>query len=328
MDCNVKENVALYDWLSFTSKKHTPQELIEALGLAHCPWTETTGARGYRDRLYFGCISVHFNGRDDMGVWVEMSGQGCRNFEDLSTLSDKWDTLFLFIQEHNLHITRLDVAFDDHTGILDIKRVASDTEAERFVSRSNRWQVVRSSEGTSVQIGSPKSKVLIRIYDKAAERGIENQHWVRVELQLRDSRAEEFSKLVMPIGEAFAGVLLNYLRFVEPDPTDTNKSRWQMTDYWAELVGDVSRIKIFVAPGAEYNLEKCRHYVFDMAGNAIDALFQIYGPDEFTTLLNCRRAKPNPKYQLIVKEHHARLEAFAQRVADLLPDDDEDDLEL
>lgn len=138
MNCNVKENVALYDWLSFTSKKHTPQELIEALGLTHCPWTETTGARGYRDRLYFGCISVHFNGRDDMGVWVEMSGQGCRNFEDLSTLSDKWDTLFSFIQEHNLHITRLDVAFDDHTGILDIERVASDTEAERLFPRPAR----------------------------------------------------------------------------------------------------------------------------------------------------------------------------------------------
>ena len=36
-----KENIVLYDWLSFTSKNHTPEQLIEALGLTHCPWQET-----------------------------------------------------------------------------------------------------------------------------------------------------------------------------------------------------------------------------------------------------------------------------------------------
>ena len=40
MDSNINENVVVYDWLSFTSKKHTPQELIEALGLSDCLWTE------------------------------------------------------------------------------------------------------------------------------------------------------------------------------------------------------------------------------------------------------------------------------------------------
>ena len=70
MDSNINENVVLYDWLSFTSKKHTPEELIEALGLSHCPWTDTKGARGYMDRKYFGCISIHYNGREDMGVCV------------------------------------------------------------------------------------------------------------------------------------------------------------------------------------------------------------------------------------------------------------------
>jgi len=54
----------------------------------------------------------------------------------------------------------------------------------------------------------------VRIYDKAAERGFtDGQHWVRIELQLRDGRAAEFSKIPMDIGEAFAGVLLNYLRY-------------------------------------------------------------------------------------------------------------------
>ena len=311
----MQENVVIYDWLSFTSKQHDPEALIAALGLSHCPWTETRGARGYMDRLYFGCISIHYNGREDMGVWVEMSGQGCRNFEDLTTLPGKWDDLLSFIHSNHLHMTRLDVAYDDHTGVLDIQRVADDTQAQLFISRMKYWEVVRSCKGTSVQIGSPQSKVLVRIYDKAAERGYDDGcHWVRVELQLRDGRAEEFSRIPMDIGEAFAGVLLNYLRFVEPDETDTNKSRWQTADYLYALIGDVSRIKIFTVPGGAYNLEKCRHYVFDMAGNAVDAMLQCYSVEDFLDLVRMRNCKPNPKYELIVKEHQARKEAFAEKV--------------
>ena len=83
-----KENIVLYDWLSFTSKVHTPEDLISALGLSQCPWQEIKGAHGYRDRKYFSCISIHYNGREDMGVWVEMSGQGCRTFETVQTAID------------------------------------------------------------------------------------------------------------------------------------------------------------------------------------------------------------------------------------------------
>lgn len=325
MENNIKENVILYDWLSFTSKFHSPEELIEALGLSHCPWTVITGAHGYRDRLYFGNISVHYNGREDMGVWVEMSGQGCRNFEDLSILEgDKWKTIFKFIHEQNLHITRLDVAYDDHTGVLDIDTIAADTEQQRFISRMRYWEVVRSSSGTSVMIGSPLSLLRVRIYDKAAERGItDDQHWVRVEFQLRDSRAVEFSKLDLPIGESFAGVLLNYLRYVTPAETDINKSRWQMTEYWADLIGDIGRISIYVTPGADYNLDRCKNYVFNIAGNAVAAMLEILDYRDFTALVNSRRCAPNPKYELLIKEHHAKQEAYANKMKLLFPVEDE-----
>lgn len=316
MSSNIDYNVVLYDWISFTSKKHTPEQLIDALGLSACPWTQTKGACGYLDRLYFGSISIHFNGREDMGVWVEMTGQGCRNFEELTTLSSRYEDLFFFIHSNNLNITRLDVAYDDHVGVLDIDTVASDVENNNFISRMKYWEVVRSSKGTGVYIGSPQSKVRVRIYDKAAERGFsDGSHWVRVELQLRDGRAAEFSMIPMPVGEAFAGVLLNYLRFVSPDGTDSNKSRWLTAPYWDDFIGDVGRIRIFTEPGSDYNVARCKHYVFDMAGNAIDAMFRICGNvSDFMTLLSSRRCAPNPKYDRLVDEHYARQEAWAAKV--------------
>lgn len=297
----VAENIVLYDWLSFTSKYHTPEELIDALGLSHVNWTLTKGARGYQDRKYFGSISVHYNGREDMGVWVEMSGQGCRTFETMSAVG--WERLFLFIQEAGLKITRLDVAYDDHTGVLPMREIINDTQDGMYVSRSDYWETVLSSKGATVQIGSPQSEILIRIYDKAAERKCESgTHWVRCEIQMRDSRAVQFTKLQLPIGEAFSGVLLNYLRYVEP-ADDANKWRWPMRPYWEDLVADAQRISIYEAPGMDYNLERCENYVFNQAGNAIDTMLKLYGTEKFLEKIEKRASMPNPKYQVLLDQH-------------------------
>ena len=303
-----KQNIVLYDWLSFTSKKHTPEELISAMGLSSCPWQEIKGAHGYRDRKYFSSISVHYNGREDMGVWVEMSGQGCRAFESISQLG--WPGLFSFISESGLKITRLDVAFDDHTGILHMRDIIEDTQDGNFVSRSDYWETVLSSKGSTVQIGSPQSKVLVRIYDKARERHCEEgTHWNRVELQLRDDRAIQFTRLQLPIGEAFSGVLLNYLRYVIPDGEDSNRWRWPMRPYWLDMLEVLTPISIYTA--LEYNVDRCREYVVNQAGNAIDCLIKIYGLNEFRTMIDNRSTSTNPKYENLVQQY--RFERLAAR---------------
>ena len=317
MDSAASKNIVLYDWLSFTSKKHTPDELIEALGLSSVPWTITKGAKGYQDRKYFSCISVHYNGRDDMGVWVELSGQGCRTFETLSKVG--WENLFKFIRDNELKITRLDVAYDDHTGVLNMVDIVNDTQCGMYVSKSNYWETVLSSKGATVQIGSPQSKVLIRIYDKAAERGKAGEHWIRTEIQMRDDRAAQFTKIPLPIGSAFAGVLLNYLRYIVPDDADVNKWRWPMTDYWLALVEDAERISIYNAPGMEYNVERCKHYVVNQAGNAIDALIQIYGIDAFQRLIDKRQTRPNPKYEQLVASH--RFDVLCDKIRRIFGED-------
>ena len=188
-------------------------------------------------------------------------------------------------------------------------------EAGLYVSRSDYWETVLSSKGSTVQIGSPQSKVLVRIYDKAAERHCEpGTHWVRVEMQLRDDRALQFTKIPMTVGEAFSGVLLNYLRYVIPDDTDTNKWRWQMTDYWLDTLEVLTPIKIYTAPGMDYNIDRCREYVVNQAGNAIDALLQIYGIHEFQRLIRERPTVENPKYTRLVQQYKAdRLSAMAGR---------------
>lgn len=302
-------NICLYDWLSFTSKTLSADDIKEALCLS-LDFSFIKGAHGYRDRYYSNGISIHFNGRDDMGVWCEMSGQGCRAFESFSNLS--WESLFKFIANNQCKITRLDVAYDDHTGVLDIDDLLSDTLSGNFVSRSTYWESIISSAGKTLQFGSPKSKILIRIYDKAAERGFDDSvHWVRVELQLRDGRASEFLKIPLSLGDAFSGVLLNYLRFVVPSD-DSNKWRWAMADYWVDLLSFLTRISVFTSPGVDYNLAKVNDYVFNQAGNAIDCAIRVYGLTGFQILLRDREVRPNPKYDIVVKQ--ARFADLCSRV--------------
>ena len=87
------ENAIIYDWLTFTSKIHDLDSMLEFLGFDDSiSWQSLKGQNGYRDRLYYDGVSIHYNGSDDMGVCVSMSGKGCRTFETFG--SGDYDYIF------------------------------------------------------------------------------------------------------------------------------------------------------------------------------------------------------------------------------------------
>lgn len=317
------ENFILFDWVSITSKIHSPQDFIQMLGLAlpEIVWEEVRGAHGYQQRLFWEHISIHYNGREDMGVWLEMTGQGCRAFETFGT--GDYLSLFqeVFDEPDAVHFTRLDVAFDDHTGLLPIKQIADDTyEIEDgvpvyFVSKFRKkdvlWEHTDNDPrpGLSIYHGRKVSDCLIRIYDKAAERHFFDRHWVRVELQLRDERAQAFAQQVLSgadIGLLYHGVIYNYLRYVDPDPFDSNRWRWPMKGYWSEFLGAAARIRLWQQPGADYNILNCEDFVFRQAGAAIHTLLEIYGTKVFVQKLEEQRGVLSAKYQRLLAECKGR----------------------
>lgn len=294
------KNCVLIDWLSFTSKIDDVMSIMDLLGFEPSSFQTIDGMYGYHDREYFDGISIHYGGRDE--VWVEMSGQGCRVFESFG--HGDWLRLFaVLMMDESYHITRLDVAYDDHEGLLDISRIASDCEAGNFVSRWRWWSVTRSSDGISVYNGSPRSDARLRIYDKAAEKGKE-EHWIRVELQLRDGRAAEFVRksLDTPLGELFSGVLAQYIRYVVRNDNDSNNRRWDTSDYWSAFLGDAQRISLYVAPGVEYNFDNLERYVVDQAGAAVAAYIRIVGAEEYVAVVEKKLGSSrNPKYSQLIE---------------------------
>ena len=84
------ENIILVDWFSFTlHNSMTIEQVKDFLGLASgCDWLEKSGHYGYKQAHFCGGIWIMWDGfGDDMGVCVEMSGQGCRHFESFSCKS-------------------------------------------------------------------------------------------------------------------------------------------------------------------------------------------------------------------------------------------------
>ena len=320
-------NLVMYDWVSITSKIHIPQNFIELLGMQDVSWELVKGARGYMDRLYWGSISIHYNGREDMGVWLEMSGQGCRSFETFG--NGDYESLFDEVRQNpgEMNLTRLDVAFDDHEGLLDFGVLLEDTRSFDYVSKARRWDISESWDdlkrvkGYSIYHGRKVSEILIRIYDKAAERGFDDgRHWIRVELQLRDSRALAFLDAPGEIGVRFSGVLRNYLRYVDPDDFDSNKWRWPMKWYWEKLLGAVAPIRLYTKPGAEYNLSNLEDFVYKQAGGAVATLLEIVGEEKFRDGLRQRGTQLNPKYKQLLDQYgimSERKEVSGGRVGDL-----------
>ena len=326
-----KHNRLIFDWLSFSTRKFKPDEIMDLIGMRDCPWEILTSGNGYTHRHHFGGVSISFVDGDMSHVGgfylLDMSGQGCRTFETYG--HGDYDKIFHLVrtqegkpkamQDHRL--TRLDVAFDDMTGIFSIDQICDKTRLEEFVSRIQRYESIYGSNGNSVNFGSKGSNVFIRIYDKARERGFTNGlHWVRCELQLRKENACGFvCKLADHLlSELYCGVLKNYLSFREPNENDSNKRRWEESPWWSDFLNNARSISIAEKPGVVYNLSACEKYVLTQPVGSIKTLIKIYGEESFIEMIRSAPAPKNPKYNRLVAqvEHErARRESIAGNVA-------------
>lgn len=317
------QNIVLFDWLTFSAKERTVEDMQYLLCMAHVPWEECPGRNFYRSGITFHGVSIWYDGiRENMGVCVNMSGQGCRAFETHG--SGSWDTLIHMIvnDPFTYNISRLDIAYDDHIGLLDIDQMKSDVDSNYYTCRSKQYMVQYGTSGTTLYFGSEKSDIMLRIYDKAAERGFDDRHWIRVELQLRRKRAEHFALNIFKnnydIGKVFSGVLISYLAFKQPSE-DTNKSRWEISDYWFDILESLDSISYWESPKEDYNTGKLKHIVDTMYGNGIYTFVNIYGVSGLLRTLYGRPRDLNENYLKLLRDQDPDVHSeIADEISKLL----------
>lgn len=308
------KNLVLIDWITFTTRSWSVDQIKMALCLSSQTWDNAEyGRYGYKSLQVFNGVSLLYDGRlnedgiDDMGVCCEISGQGCRSLETFGHINWLIFLEWLINPDNDFKITRLDLAYDDHTGILDKLRLKLDTDDGNYRSKFRSWEIRYGSKGFSIYHGSKQSQVMIRIYDKAAERGLlDGTHWIRVEIQMRDENAFGAVQAYVSdhhIGSVFGGILATYLVYCE-ESEDSNKSRWPVADYWQHLIQDADRIHIAAKPGVEYNVFRMEAFIRDTAGGALQTWIQIFGLDSLPEVLKKRKSKMNPRHKLVLDQYY------------------------
>jgi phage replication initiation protein len=269
----------IFDWFEFTIHSLNKEEVIvQVLNLNLADFIELPKGRyGYKKQLALGHISVLYNGAEDMGIHVILSGKGCREYESDSTLLELLDRIMLYDGK----CTRIDMAMDDKTG--DIIPFDKIIEAIQEGTISSRWKTstefikrkLHDGEivGRTINIGSRKSKMYMRIYDKALEQG-QDTPWYRIEMEIKDERAENLQSILLfesQIGQVFAKIINNYIRFLEPND-DINRSRWPTAPWWDNLIQEIGKTSLTRKP-EDRTVEDVREWVRQQVGPSLALLF-------------------------------------------------------
>lgn len=297
----------LIDYLTFSVKNISLKHAIRLFGLQNVQFVEGSSKfRGYRYGLYSKGIQLFYGG-DNGGVCISFSGTGCRALESYNP-GLNWYRYIMLLYRHypRCHISRLDVACDEREGILNYNKLKKDSLSRHYVSR---FDVPLVSDGAEQSIiwGSPTSRIRVRIYNKALERGLSSdQHWMRCEMQLRDEAALSFIRewhLSSDLGKTYCGILVNQIRYTSKENTGDHTTRLKTARYWSKFTQGAERLKMAYPKGLSYNLEKVEQYIFGQAGISIALWLEANGGDldKLAEMVSMQQYRYRP-------EHRTKLE--------------------
>jgi phage replication initiation protein len=229
-----------------------------------------------------------------------MSGQGCRTYEtyggDFAVLRAKIN------QSEGVNLTKWDIACDDKSGLLNMRKIArvmlakviSDTPDTGLRSHCEKRNICNDFDfdnpaGSTLYIGSKKSDMRVRIYDKAKqmydpikEPEKYNSPWVRVEIVLKKRYAVNASLEMEKredLGEFVAEILNGYMAFINLD--DSNISRCTLVDWWAEFLERTKKVKLWSKGTVQQYFDKTVDWLKHKIGRTIAMVYEGMGSLKF-----------------------------------------------
>jgi phage replication initiation protein len=218
-------------------------------------------------------------------------------------------SLLLRLERAGVKFTRVDFAFDDQQGGLSLERLAESVKARDLVTRFRRVEERKAlmGRGDTLAFGSRSSESYIRVYDKAAQQHMVDFHWVRVELELKDDRAElAVRQLLFEIGEdgwsaKVASWILGLLDFKERDDSDQNKSRWKTADFWLKFLGVCEKSRLSLQHG-ERSLAQVRAWFDHQVAPMAYVLLMTYGLDSILKMVGEASERLYPRHLVLIAE--------------------------
>jgi len=179
------------DWIEGTFKGENFVSLPQSL--SH-NFVETSGFHSYTSGERFEDGRMHLKNelRPEMGEHIIWSGEACDNCP-VDTV-----TLIQHLIDAKFSFTRIDMAIDAINFKLRPQRATKELKLERCKTRAKKSdrQDDPRDVGYTQYIGRKASEIYLRIYDKAAEMGVNADH-TRIELVVKGRRAEYAARQIV-----------------------------------------------------------------------------------------------------------------------------------
>jgi hypothetical protein len=243
--------------------------------------------------------------------------------------------------ENTIRVQRLDIAFDDFDGLLDMEKV------ERYLSKTNlvvtRWETFeRKSKdqirkqrdedpepaGETIYIGNRLSNSFARIYDKLKEvtsklnrearRAVAKEqalpkHWVRFELELKRQHAQAVADGMLGADDATSyvmGVLRGKIDF-KATSGDKRIRRRGPVRWWREFTQRCGAVPIRV-PRPALTIDRIRSWLTKAVAQSLGVIYSVDGGDAggeqtLVALARIGLKRLDKKKEGLLRQHEAAM---------------------
>ena len=261
---------------------------------------EDYGHYSYTEHYSLGDIFIYTSADEEKGVLLELKGRGCRQFESyLLAQQRSWYDFLMDALVDGGVMKRIDLAINDHTGILDIPELAEKCRKREYIGKSRSYKFYQSGElikhreddreymGRTLYLGSLKSDVYFCIYEKDYEQYVklgtpleEADIINRFEIRLRNERAYYAVRDLLTYYDAEQtafSIINQYVRFVDEEP-DKRKNDWKLNDRWAWFIGDNRQSLKLTTKPEPYTLDRTLRWVQRQVAPTLKMLKRIDKP--------------------------------------------------
>ncbi|PTJ91006.1 replication initiation factor domain-containing protein [Staphylococcus simulans] len=262
---------AVVDWVQVTFHVPPVSVIIEdIIGLPMALFKKRDNGIYFYNRGYeFSNIKLYYSDdNESMGVHLQLTGAGCREFEyHLKQLNQTWQMFFEKCLHYQGNFTRIDIAIDDFKTYLKVPSLIKKAERGECISKFRAGSSINGfnladgkSKGATFYIGSKKSNIYCRFYEKNYEQAFKRNcdveeigPWNRYEIQMRKTYAVNCAEVLSRtdnIGEIVKSILNHNLKFVSPpkDSSDQRKRRWPLYRPWALFIKGTDKLSLSMRP--------------------------------------------------------------------------------
>lgn len=253
---------AILDWVRVRIPTNNAKKVIEmVLGMDVDIFTEIpSGKFGYTSR--YECDSIQVLASmpgSDKGTLIELSGQGCRQFEYmLNEVDTTWRDFFARCFLFDGVVRRVDLAINDYHEYLPIERMIEKMKAREYITRFKKNRYIDSddiakeqSAGKTIYWGSRSSMLHFCFYQKNYEQASKLKVSVdeieiknRYELRFGHEKSEKLISAYMEGRDLLnlaKSVLGQQLTFVDKNKQGEIVSEWKD---WQRFLGVIEKVDL------------------------------------------------------------------------------------